>query len=197
MPLDARLTTPIILICTIILVSLDAILIFMAWRTIRREQFEHMRWLLVIAGGIFFLLVWTSVMLWAWDWFYSYIFPAWGRYLLPPIFWIWYTLIALVMVWLSLKMPGNPAVTWCILGGVEGLLSHLYAIFGLGAASKPPIMQGTDPFAVLIFAVFEKAFYWSLILLACGFIWRIMKRRTGPARWFAIQNPIHFHPFTS
>jgi uncharacterized membrane protein YozB (DUF420 family) len=57
MPLDAHLTTPIVLICTIILVSLDAILIFMAWRTIRREQFEHMRWLLAIAGGIFFLLV--------------------------------------------------------------------------------------------------------------------------------------------
>jgi hypothetical protein len=179
MPLDARLTTPIVLICTIILVLLDAILIFMAWRTIRGEQFEHMRWLLAIAGGIFFLLVWTSVMLWAWDWFYSFIFPAWGRYLLPPIFWIGYTLIALVMVWLSLKLPGKPAVTWCILGGVEGLLSHLYAIFGLGAASKPPIMQGTDPFAVLIFAVFEKAFYWSLILLACGFIWRIMKQRTS------------------
>lgn len=176
MPLDAHLTTPIVLICTIILVSLDAILIFMAWRTIRREQFEHMRWLLAIAGGIFFLLVWTSVMLWAWDWFYSFIFPAWGRYLLPLIFWIGYSLIALVMVWLSLKLPGKPAVTWCILGGVEGLLSHLYAIFGLGAASKPPIMQGTDPFAILIFAVFELAFYWSIILLFCGQLWKLYRR---------------------
>ena len=86
------------------------------------------------------------------------------------MFAIGYTLLALGMHWLSLKLPGNPGVSWCILGGVEGLLSHLYAIYGLGAATRPPIMQGTDPFAVLIFAVFEKAFYWSLILLACRFI---------------------------
>jgi hypothetical protein len=69
------------------------------------------------------------------------------------------------MAWLCLRLPGNPALTWIVLGSVEGLLSHLYAIYGLGAASKPPIMQGTDPMAVLIFAIFEKAFYWSLILL--------------------------------
>jgi hypothetical protein len=37
-------------------------------------------------------------------------------------------------------------------------------------------MQGTDPFVVLIFAVFEKAFYWSLILLASRLIWRGLKR---------------------
>jgi hypothetical protein len=71
-----------------------------------------------------------------------------------------------------MRVSGNPATTWCILGGVEGLLSHLYAIYGLGAASKPPIMQGTDPFAVLIFAIFEKAFYWSMILLASSLVWR-------------------------
>jgi hypothetical protein len=37
-------------------------------------------------------------------------------------------------------------------------------------------MQGTDPLAVLIFAVFEKAFYWSLILLASRLIWKWVKR---------------------
>ena len=176
MPPDAHLTTPLIWMCTSILVLLDAILILIARRTIQREQFAEMRWLLAITGGVFFLLVWTCAMLWAWDWFYSYIFPDWGRYLLPPIFWIVYTLLGLGMVWLSLKLPGNPAITWCMLGGVVGLLGHLYAIYGLGAVSKPPIMQGTDPFAVLIFAVFELAFYWSLILLACGFIRRVYKR---------------------
>ena len=134
-----------------------------------------MRWLLAILGGVFFLLVWISVLWWGWDWFYSYIFPEWACYLLPIIFGIGYFLLALGIGWLSLKLPGNPAITWCILGGVEGLLSHIVAIYGLGAASKPPIMQGTDPFAVLIFAVFEKAFYWSLILLVSRLIWRGLK----------------------
>ena len=179
MPPDVHVNTPLIWLCTSILVLLDAVLILIARRTIQRKQFEQMRWLLAISGGVFFLLVWTSVMLWCWDWFYHYIFPSWGRYLLPPIFWIGYTLLALGIVWLSLKLPGNPAVTWCVLGGVEGLLSHIYAIYGLGAVSKPPIMQGTNPFAVLIFAIFEIAFYWSLILLAGRFIWRLIKRESG------------------
>jgi hypothetical protein len=177
MPSDVHVTTPLIWTCTGILAVLDVILTLLAQRLVKREHFQEMRWLLVIAAGVFYLLVWTSVLLWGWDWFYVYIFPSWGRYLLPPMFGVGYVLLVMGMVWLSLKLPGNPSVTWCVLGGVEGLLSHIYAIYGLGAASKPPVMQGTDPFAVLVFAIFEKAFYWGLILLACRLIWRISKRK--------------------
>ena len=95
--------------------------------------------------------------------------------MLPLIFCPGYFLLALGMSWLSRILPGNPAIIWCVLGGVEGFLSHIVAIYGLGVASKPPIMQGTDPFVVLIFAVFEKAFYWSLILLVSRLIWRWKK----------------------
>jgi hypothetical protein len=102
-----------------------------------------------------------------------------GVVLLPPIFWIVYTLLGLAMVWLNLKLPGNPAVIWCVLGGVAGFLSYIYAIYGLRAVLKPPIMQGTDPLVVLIFSFFEIAFYWSLILLACRIIWRVYKRELG------------------
>ena len=176
MPPDTHVNTQLIWTCTGILAVLDVILVLLAQRLISREGFRQIHWLLAITSGFFFLLVWVSVLWWGWDWFYSYIFPRWARYLLPPLFGVGYTLLALGMDWLSLKLPGNPGVTWCILGGVEGLLSHIYAIYGLGAASKPPIMQGTDPFAVLVFAVFEKAFYWSLILFTSKFIWRGFKR---------------------
>ena len=176
MPADIHMTTPLTWTCTGITAVLDVTLILLARRLVNRDQFRHMRWSLAIAGGVFFLLVWISVLGWGWDWFYSYIFPVWGRYVLPPLFGVVYALLAMGMGWLSLKLPGNPAVTWCVLGGVEGLLSHIYAIYGLGAVSKPPIMQGTDPAAVLIFAVFEKAFYWSLILLASRLIWKGVKR---------------------
>ena len=176
MPPDVHVTTPLIWTCAGILFVLDVILTLLARRLVKREGFQQIRWLLVIAGGVFYLLVWTSVLLWGWDWFYAYIFPGWGRYLLPPLFGVGYALLPLGIGWLCLKLPGNPAVTWCALGGVEGLLSHINAIYGLGAVSKPPIMQGTDPFAVLIFAVFEKAFYWSIILLFCGLLWRYYRR---------------------
>lgn len=167
MPSIGHLTTPLIWTSSFILLVLDMLVILLAWRSVSRFQFGRLRHLLTRVSGIFYLLVWVIVLIWGWDWFYAYIFPSWARFTLPLLFGIGYTLLASGMGWLSLKLPGNPAITWCVLGGVEGLLSHLYAIYGLGAASKPPIMQGTDPFAVLIFAVFEKAFYWSLILLAC------------------------------
>jgi len=162
-----HVTTSMLWNCTSIIGVLDVLLCLLSRRIVKREDLQVMRSSLSLGGGIFFFVVWTSVLIWGWDWFYTYIFPSWARFTLPLLVGIGYTLLASGMGWLSLKLPGNPAITWCVLGGVEGLLSHLYAIYGLGAVSKPPIMQGTDPFAVLIFAVFEKAFYWSLILLAC------------------------------
>jgi hypothetical protein len=176
---EAHVTTLLIWKCTGVLVVLDVFLALLAQRLVSRESLRQMRGLLAMAGGVFFLVVWIVVLVWGWDWFYSYIFPSWARYLLPPLFGIGYTMIALIMTRLSIKLPSNPAITWCVLGGVEGLLTHLYAIYGLGAASKPPIMQGSDPFAVLIFAVFEKAFYWSLILLASWLVWRGLTNRKG------------------
>jgi hypothetical protein len=164
MPPNAQLSTPLVWGCTAALVIVDLVLILVINRVIRRDQFSFFRRQLVILAGIFFLLVWTSAMLWAWEWFYTYIFPAWLRYYLPPIFWIGYTLLACAMSWFSLKLRAKPAVTWCLLGGLEGLLSHLYAIYGLGAVSNPPIMHGVSQLSVLIFAVFEKMFYWSFIL---------------------------------
>lgn len=161
----AQVTTPLILTCTAFLVVLDGSLIFLARHLVSREGFKQVGRFLVVSSGVFFLLVWANVLWWGWDWFYSYIFPTSIRFLLPPVFGIGYTGLAFGMVWLSMKLPINPAITWCLLGVVEGLVSHLYAIYGMGAATKPPIMQGVDPLAVLIFAIFEKAFYWSLILL--------------------------------
>jgi len=169
---NPHLTSSTIWTCTGIFVILDLVLILLAHRLVSRESFRKLRALLVIVSGVFFLLVWMAVLWWGWDWFYRFIFPDWARFLLPPIFCMGYAILALGMSWLSLRLPGSPAVTWCLLGGVEGLLSHIYAIYGLGAASRPPIMQGTDPLAVLVFAVFEKAFYWSLILHTCRLMWK-------------------------
>jgi len=177
MPANVHLTTPLVWMCTSILLVMDVILALVMRRFIHHEHIQQMRGLLITISGVFFLFIWTATMLWAWDWFYKYIFPPWARYLLPPLFGIGYTLLAAGMVWLSLKLPGSPVITWCLLGGLEGLLSHIYAIYGLGAASKPPVMQGTDPLATLIFAIFEKAFYWSLLLLTSWLLWQVDKRR--------------------
>ncbi len=96
---------------------------------------------------------------------------AWG---------VGYGMLGFGMWWSSIRLgrllSGSPAVNFCLLGGLEGWLSHLWAIFGLGAVSRPPILHGVDPLAVLIFAVFEKAFYWILILLLAVGISHVSER---------------------
>jgi hypothetical protein len=161
---DLQLTTPIFWQVALGVACMDALLILSIWRFLPTNPFARSsRWLMLISF-LFFTALWSSVLTWGWDWFYRYIFPPWMHS--TGLAWgALYTAIGFGMGWLSRRLPGRPAVTFCWLGGVEGLLTHLWAIYGLGAVSNPPIMHGVDPFAVLIFAVFEKAFYWMLILL--------------------------------
>ena len=130
---------------------------------------------------LFFAALWSFVLAWGWGWFYRYIFPPWMRY--SGLAWgMGYGMLGFGMWWLSIRLAGRlrlssrPAVYFCLLGGLEGLLSHLWAIFGLGAVSKPPILHGVDPLAALTFAVFEKIFYWILILLLAVGISRVSER---------------------
>ncbi len=176
MSASAQVTTQQVWLCTGFLLAVDVVLAILARRFISRTYFKHLRFTLAGLAAVFFFLVWASAMAWAWEWFYSHIFPDWARYTLPLVFCVGYGLLASGMAWLCLRLPGDPAVTWIVLGGVEGLLSHLYAIYGLGAASKPPIMQDVNPAVVLIFAIFEKAFYWEVILLVSWGIFRLHTR---------------------
>ncbi len=164
-PFDVRMTTGLFWYGTVVAVMIDAGLILLVRRLVTPERFRQMKWPLTLAAGLFFFALWTTVLGWGWDWFYSYIFPPWGRRYLPLFFGVGYAVWGVGMWWLAQKMRGRSAVWWCLLGGLEGLLSHIWAIWGLGAASNPPVIRGASPWAVLIFAIFEKMCYWSVILL--------------------------------
>jgi hypothetical protein len=173
-PFDSKMTTELFWSAAAVVAVVDVGLILLARWLVTPERFRQMKWPLTLASGVFFFTVWATVLGWGWDWFYRYIFPPWGRYL-PPVFGVGYAVCGLGMWWLAQKIRGHPAVFWCLLGGLEGLLSHIWAIWGLGAASKPPIIQGANPWVVLFFAVFEKMCYWSVILLvtaALSVSWR-------------------------
>jgi hypothetical protein len=110
MPTIPSLSNPFLWMCISIFLVLDIFLTLLARQLVTRSTFQQLGRFLVSASGIFFLFVWTSAMIWAWDWFYAYIFPTWGRYWLPPLFTVGYCLLALVMFWLSQKLPGHPAI---------------------------------------------------------------------------------------
>jgi len=181
MPAVFHLTKPLLWMCITFLLILESFITLLARQLIHHQTFHQLRWFFIILTGIFYLAIWISAIIWAWDWFCVYIFPVRARYWVSPLFATSYTLLAQGMFWLCLKLRGHLAATWVILGGVERLLGYIVAFYGLGTISKPSILQGSVPFLVLIFAIFEKAFYWILILLGCSLLRRVIKRKTGLA----------------
>jgi len=61
-------------------------------------------------------------------------------------------------------MPWNAIMNFCILGGLWGIVSHLLAI-NRGILEKPPMLQGSGPFAAIVIAAFEFIFYWCVCVL--------------------------------
>jgi len=129
---------------------------------IQSEEFKRLGGIILVLSGLFFGVLWTIVLHWAWDWFYVHVFPGWMK----GLGWAWgvaYALVGWGMWWLAKRFK-KPVLVWAALGGLEGIVTHAWAIWVGGVVSKPPIIQGANPWAVLAFACFEKMFYWLIIL---------------------------------
>ena len=75
-----------------------------------------------------------------------------------------YPFIGLVLWWLAARLPGNPAVNFCLLGGVLSVPEHLWGIYRLGMLDKVPFLLEASSASVLAFAVPEYILYWGSIL---------------------------------
>ena len=51
---------------------------------------------------------------------------------------------------------------FALLGGLEGVLEHLFGFYLLDILQKVPFLQGLPPGPLLVFSFFEYVFYWSL-----------------------------------
>ncbi len=140
----------------------DVILAANLRRRITPDQFRVLGRSIAITSLLFWAALWTSVLWIAWDWFYGFIFPAWLRTAAPALG-VVYAAIGLAIWWVSTKLR-SPVIAFCLLGGLEGILTHTWAIFGLNLIQKVPIMGTSTALPVLAFAFFEKILYWSFIL---------------------------------
>jgi hypothetical protein len=161
---DFQATSNVYWISALILIVCNSAIILVMTRIIKPNRFSLIQWEIVIATAVFFSSLWSFVLTWGWGWFYSYIFPTWIPPL-APIFGLVYAVIGYAMYRLAKYLPGNPVTNFCVLGGVEGLITHLWVVFGIGVINKVPMMQGVSQASVLVFATFEKIFYCSIILL--------------------------------
>jgi len=168
----------------LIMVLIDtALIVFLTWR-IKRHRFRELRWILVGTASIFWSVFGLLLVSIFWDTYYQYFYPGWlrsgGILLFMPIL---YGGLAFVFHWLSLRLPGNPILSFCLLGGLHSVLEHLWGIYGLKIL-EIPMLQGVDPTPILAFAFPEYIFYWSIVisfavLFQNGWRWWIWRRGKG------------------
>lgn len=182
MPTDVKITTELLLQGTLLFALIDGIYVpLLAWR-LRRDFFLRLKWPLAAAAA----LVWYGIWAWAignfWETVYAYVFPAWARTWTPFIALVGAALAGLGLWVLAARLKGNPVLSFCLLGGSLGTLTHIWAVYR-GVVSKPPMLQGASPLAAVVFAFFEYMLYWCIILtLAAVPTWAVgLLRKPQPA----------------
>ena len=174
-PDDIKVTTEVLWKGAIFFALIDVILITVLTRFVKPEDFFKMKWRLIIFMAVFFCILFGSIMsLIFWDSVYSYVFPSWIRWIIPPSYGILFSLVGLFFWWIAFKLPSNPVLNFCILGGLWGLATHILAIHR-GILDKPPMLQGASSISALTVATFEFIFYWSICL---GFTYLIERLGT-------------------
>jgi hypothetical protein len=176
LPSDFKITSEILWRGALIFALMDVVFVtVLAWR-IRPARLRQIKWTLAATMAIFFCALWgTLASYYFWDPVYHYFFPEWSRWLIPPIYGLLFAAVGLLFWWLALRLPGNAVINFCILGGLWGMISHLWAVYR-GIVEKPPMLQGASPMAAVIVAIFEFIFYWCISLsvaslLRCGWEW--------------------------
>lgn len=162
---DIKITSEMLWLSAFVTALIDAGLILFLARRIQQPYFRQLRWHVALAAGLF----WTSygLMLFAvtWESFYAKFLPdpanrSLARSMLELLP---YPIIGLVLWWLAVRLPGNPVVNFCLLGGVQSVPEHLWGV-RLGMLSKVSFLQGASAASVLAFAVTEYILYWGSIL---------------------------------
>jgi hypothetical protein len=170
--------TPIFFALTIIMIGL------LAWR-FKPDQFRLLSWQVVGISSALFWSVFAGVMIWyAWDFYYRYYAPSWDRIVAPLGAIVLYFLLGLLLRWAALRLPGNPIVTFCLLGGLESIPEHAIAVYRFHIL-QIPFLQDTTATAIFIFAFFEYTVYWSLALCLAIAVDRLLSRirkRTAQTR---------------
>jgi hypothetical protein len=163
-PNDIKVTTDILWKGAIFFALIDVFLIIILTKIIKPEDLFKMKRRLIIFMAIFFCVLFGSIVsIVFWDSVYSFVFPSWIRWIIPPSYGLLFSLVGLFFWWLAFRLPTNPVASFCILGGLWGLTTHILAI-QRGILEKPLMLQGASSISALTIATFEFIFYWSICL---------------------------------
>jgi len=148
---------------TLILAVVDLGLILFLARRVRSLSFRRLTWEVVVASALFWSIFATLLLWYFWELYYRHFYPGWARWV-APMAGLTYAFVGFCLWYVSQRLPGNPAVNFCLLGGLESVPEHLWGIYGLGIMDRVPGLGDFSPASILVFAVFEYILYWGIVL---------------------------------
>jgi hypothetical protein len=161
---DLKVTSQILWRGALLFAVTDLVFVSVINKIVKPSDLFKMKWKLVIVLGLFFTCLFgfiTSFLFW--DSVYSYVFPSWARWIIPPLYGLLFSIVGLIFWWISTRRPKGQVIIFCLLGGLWGVITHILAIYR-GILDKPPMLIGASPFAALTIAAFEFIFYWCICL---------------------------------
>lgn len=171
---DIQVTSEMLWWSALVTALLDVGLVLFLARRIRRDRFQRLHWPVVLAASVFWASYGLLLFALTWESFYARFLPdPANRSLIRSMLELLpYPFIGWVLWWLALRLPGNPAVNFCLLGGVQSVPEHVWGIYRLGMLDKVSFLQQASPASVIAFAVPEYILYWGSILSIALFIHR-------------------------
>jgi len=161
---EIKVTTEILQKGALLFALADIVYILILSKFIKSGDLIKMKWYLVSVMGIFFFFLFGIVVsIIFWGSVYSYVFPAWARWIIPPLYGLLFSMAGLLFWWISSKFTKGRLIIFCLLGGFWCIITHIMAIYR-GILEKPPMLKGAGPGSALTIAAFEFIFYWCICL---------------------------------
>src|SRR5512141_655588 len=126
---DFKITTELLYKGALVFALMDAVYLpSLVWR-VNKEAFRKLKWSLVITAA----LVWYGIWAWAignfWETVYSFVFSSWAQTWVPWIAFVVAGAVALGLWIISIRLKGNFVLIFCLIGGVIGSLTHIWAVY--------------------------------------------------------------------
>lgn len=176
-PQDVHVTSVLLWQGAAFLALLDAVLLSLLAHRVAAATFRDLQRTVLTLTAIFWFCLWLGVAsIVYWDRVYSYVFPAWSRWLLPAAQAVLTTGVAALAFALAQRLPGRAVVVYCLLGGVWGSVSHVWAVFR-GIVDRVPMLRGASPVAAVAIAFFEFTLYFCVIVAGSLLVRLLQQRR--------------------
>ena len=158
----------------VVVVFAIALMSLLLWR-IKPSRFRALRWQsFSLASGIFWGVFAVVLYQVYWDSYYRYFALPYGRWL-SPLAGLFYVLVGLGLRWLAVRIPGNPILNFCLLGALESIPEHMIGIYRFHIL-EIPILRDVSAGEIFVFAVFEYAIYWGIVLALAILIERFFEK---------------------